>query len=92
MESARPRRGELLELEIDSLAQGGRGVARSNGYVVFVSGALPGDRVRARLGRTKRAYGEAKVIELLRASTERVADRCLHENEPCQGALWHGTS
>ena len=90
MESPRPRRGELLELEIDSLAQGGRGVARSNGYVVFVSGALPGDRVRARLGRTKRAYGEAKVIELLRASTERIADRCLHEDEPCPGAPWQG--
>jgi 23S rRNA (uracil1939-C5)-methyltransferase len=88
--TARPRPGELLELEIDSLAQGGRGVARSNGYVVFVSGALPGDRVRVRVGRAKRAYGEAKVVELVRPSAERIADRCLHEGEPCPGAPWQG--
>jgi len=36
-----PRRGELLEVEIDSLAFGGRGLARAEGFVVFVAGALP---------------------------------------------------
>ena len=86
----RPRQGELLELEIDSLAQGGRGVARTNGYVVFVSGALPGDRVRARLVRSRRDYGEAKAIELLRRGAERIPDRCLHGGEPCPGAPWQG--
>jgi 23S rRNA (uracil1939-C5)-methyltransferase len=86
----RPRQGAELELEIDSLAHGGRGVARSNGYVVFVTGALPGDRVRARLTRSKRDYGEASAIELLRPSAERVADRCRHGGEPCPGAAWQG--
>jgi 23S rRNA (uracil1939-C5)-methyltransferase len=89
-ESKRPRQGEVLELEIDSLAQGGRGVARANGYVVFVAGGLPGDLVRARLSKSKRAYGEAKAIELLRPSPERIADSCLHEGEPCPGAAWQG--
>ena len=57
----KPRhRASRLELEIDSLAQGGRGVARADGYVVFVSGALPGDRVRARLTKAKRAFAEAQ--------------------------------
>ena len=51
--ATRAHRGEELELEIDSLAQGGRGVARADGYVVFVSGALPGDRVRARLTKAR---------------------------------------
>jgi 23S rRNA (uracil1939-C5)-methyltransferase len=87
---ARPRQGAELELEIDSLAQGGRGVARTDGYVVFVSGALPGDRVRARLVRSKRDYGEAKTVELIRPSSDRLADRCLHEGEPCPGAPWQG--
>ena len=86
----RPRKGEELELEIDSLAQGGRGVARANGYVVFVSGALPGDRVRARLTRARRDYGEGTAVELLRPSSERVAERCLHEGRPCPGAPWQG--
>ena len=40
-------RGQELELAVDSLAHGGAGVARHEGYVVFVTGAVPGDRVRA---------------------------------------------
>jgi len=88
--SERPRPGAELELEIDSLAQGGRGVARANGYVVFVSGALPGDRVRARLTKSKRSYAEARAVEMLRPAAERIADRCLHGGEPCPGAPWQG--
>ena len=88
--SARPRQGAELELEIDSLAHGGRGIARADGYVVFVSGALPGDRVRARMVRSKRDYGEAKALELLRPGSDRVADTCVHEGEPCPGAPWQG--
>ena len=87
---SRPRPGEELELEVDSLAQGGRGVARADGYVVFVTGALPGDRVRARLTKAKRDYGEAKAVELLRPSPERIADACVHDGEPCPGAPWQG--
>jgi 23S rRNA (uracil1939-C5)-methyltransferase len=86
----RPRQGEELELEVDSLAQGGRGVARADGYVVFVAGGLPGDRVRARITRSKRDFGEAKAVELLRPSPDRVADRCVHDGEPCPGAPWQG--
>ncbi len=86
----RPRQGQELELEIDSLAQGGRGVARADGYVVFVTGGLPGDRVRARITRSKRAFGEAKALELLRPSAERIADRCVHDGDPCPGAPWQG--
>ena len=52
----RPARGEELELSVDGLAFGGAGVARLDGYVVFVSGAVPGDRVRAVVGKRKRAY------------------------------------
>jgi 23S rRNA (uracil1939-C5)-methyltransferase len=88
--AARPRRGDELELEIDSLAQGGRGVARRDGYVVFVSGGLPGDRVRARVGKSKRNHAEASVIELLRPSPDRIADTCVHDGEPCPGAAWQG--
>ena len=86
----RPRQGQELELEIDSLAQGGRGVARANGYVVFVAGALPGDRVRVRLQKSKRAYAEGSVVELLRPGADRIPDRCLHDSEPCPGAPWQG--
>jgi 23S rRNA (uracil1939-C5)-methyltransferase len=83
---------DQLELEIDSLAFGGRGVARNEGYVVFVSGALPGDRVRAEITKSKRRFAEARTIELLRPGADRVADSCVHEGEPCPGAPWQGLS
>jgi 23S rRNA (uracil1939-C5)-methyltransferase len=88
--AARRQRGEQLELEIDSLAFGGRGVARSNGLVVFVSGALPGDRVRAEITKAKKRFAEARTVELLRPGAERIADRCVHDGEPCPGAPWQG--
>jgi 23S rRNA (uracil1939-C5)-methyltransferase len=85
-----PRRGEELELEIDSLAFGGRGVARADGFVVFVAGALPGDRVRAEITKGKKRFAEARAVELLRAGTDRLPDTCVHGGEPCPGAPWQG--
>jgi 23S rRNA (uracil1939-C5)-methyltransferase len=88
--TSRPRRGDELLLEIESLAHGGRGVARIDGYVVFVSGGLPGDRVRARLVRAKRDFAEARAVDLVDPGGDRVPDRCLHDGEPCPGAAWQG--
>ncbi|MDQ2630001.1 MAG: TRAM domain-containing protein, partial [Actinomycetota bacterium] len=85
-----PRRGDLLELEIDSLAFGGRGVARAEGFVVFVAGALPGDKVRAEVTKGKKRFAEARTVEVLRASADRLPDRCAHGGEPCPGAPWQG--
>jgi len=84
------RRGELLTLDIDSLAYGGRGVARRDGYVVFVAGGLPGDQVRAEVTKAKRQFAEAQTVELLRSSPDRVPDRCQHAGEACPGAPWQG--
>jgi 23S rRNA (uracil1939-C5)-methyltransferase len=84
----RPRRGELLTLDVESLAYGGRGIARRNGYVVFVAGGLPGDRVRAEVTKAKRGYAEAAALELIHESPDRVPARCDHGGQPCPGAPW----
>jgi 23S rRNA (uracil1939-C5)-methyltransferase len=84
----RPRRGELLTLDVVSLAYGGRGIARRNGYVVFVAGGLPGDRVRAEVTKAKRGYAEASAVELVHESPDRLPPRCDHGGEPCPGAPW----
>ncbi|HXQ89642.1 MAG TPA: 23S rRNA (uracil(1939)-C(5))-methyltransferase RlmD [Solirubrobacterales bacterium] len=84
------KRGEQLDLEIDSLAFGGRGVARAEGFVVFVAGALPGDLVRAEVTKPKKRFAEARTVEVVRASADRVPDRCVHGGEPCPGAPWQG--
>jgi 23S rRNA (uracil1939-C5)-methyltransferase len=88
--TARPRPRSELELEITGLAHGGRGVGRRDGYVVFVSGALPGDTVRAEVTKSKRRFAEARTVEILRPSPDRVPDTCVHGGEPCPGAPWQG--
>ncbi len=82
--TTRPARGDELELTIESLAFGGAGVARLDGYVVFVAGGMPGDRVRAIVGKRKRAYAEARAVEILRAGPERIEPRAAHPGAPWQ--------
>jgi 23S rRNA (uracil1939-C5)-methyltransferase len=67
-----------LELTIDSLAYGGNGVARLNGFVVFVRRGLPGDRVRARVTKVKRNHAEALATEVLEPGPQRVDAPCDH--------------
>src|SRR4051794_3760132 len=82
--STRPARGAELELTVDRLAYGGNGVARPDGYVVFVAGAVPGDRVRAEVTRSKRAYAEARAVEIVAPSPDRIAPRADHPGAPWQ--------
>ena len=72
------QRGQELELTIDSLAFGGNGVARLDGFVVFVRRGLPGDTVRARVTKTQRRHAEAIVTEVLAPGPERVDAPCAH--------------
>ena len=67
-----------LELTIDRLAYGGNGVARLNGFVVFVRRGLPGDTVRARVTKVQRRHAEALATEVVEPSPLRVTAPCEH--------------
>jgi 23S rRNA (uracil1939-C5)-methyltransferase len=67
-----------VELDVESLAYGGNGVARLNGFVVFVRRGLPGDRVRARVTKVKRSHAEALAVEVVRPGPQRVEAPCAH--------------
>ncbi len=82
--AARPEMGAEVDVTIDSLAHGGAGVARVDGYVLFVRDALPGDRVRAVVTKRKRAYGEARVAAILTPSSERIPPLADHPGAPWQ--------
>ncbi len=71
-------KGDELELDVDSLAYGGNGVARLNGFVVFVRRGLPGDTVRARVTKVKRGWAEALATEVVTPSPQRVDAPCAH--------------
>jgi 23S rRNA (uracil1939-C5)-methyltransferase len=80
----RPSVGDELELRIDSMAFGGAGVARRNGYVVFVDGAFPGDLVRARVHHRKRAFAQARTVAVLEPGPDRVPALADHPGAPWQ--------
>ncbi len=64
--------------DVESLDQEGRGVAHAGGKAVFIDGALPGETVSFQRTRRQRRYDEASVVEVLRASPDRVRPRCRH--------------
>jgi 23S rRNA (uracil1939-C5)-methyltransferase len=74
-----------VELHVDSLAYGGNGVARLNGFVVFIRHGLPGDTVRARVTKVKRSHAEAIALEVVEAGAPRVEAPCVHYHEGCGG-------
>jgi 23S rRNA (uracil1939-C5)-methyltransferase len=82
---------KIIEADITDLSHDGRGVARVEGKATFVTRALPGERVRARVTRKRRSFDEAQTQEVLQASPERVEPRCQHF-DVCGGcALQHMT-
>ena len=83
-----PRRGDVLELRVESVAHGGAGVAPPDRYVVFVDGAFPGELVRAEVHRAKRDYANARAVEVLEPSPDRVPIRCDHEGGRAPGSPW----
>jgi 23S rRNA (uracil1939-C5)-methyltransferase len=72
------QRDQELELTIDSLAYGGNGVARLDGFVVFVRRGLPGDTVRARVTKVQRRHAEALATEVVAPGPQRVDAPCAH--------------
>src|SRR5438552_1571468 len=71
-------RDEELELQIDSLAYGGNGGARLDGFVVFVRRGVPGDKVRARITKVQRRHAEAVTTEVVEPGPVRVEYPCRH--------------
>ncbi len=81
------KKGDKIELKIDGLVYGGRGIGELDGWRVFVDGVVPGDRVRARLTKVKAKYGEARLEEVLTEGGLRIAPRCKHFGV-CGGCKW----
>jgi 23S rRNA (uracil1939-C5)-methyltransferase len=81
------KRGREIELQIEGLAFGGKGIARVDGFAVFVERAVPGDRVKARVFKKKKSFAEARVTELLAPSSDRISPPCRYSGQ-CGGCKW----
>lgn len=90
------KRGTLLEITITDFADRGKGLARievdggpdgTKGLVVFVGGAVPGDRMRVEVLKAKKRHVEARMVELIEASPLRVDPPCPYALD-CGGCKW----
>ena len=81
------KKGQQITLEISHIAFGGKGLAKPDGFAVFVDKAVPGDVVQARITRKKKNYAEARVLELLASSSDRIDPACPYSGY-CGGCKW----
>ena len=81
------KKGAEIELLVENLSFGGKGLAKVNGFVVFVDRTIPGQRVLVRITRKKSSYAEARVLAVLEDSPQAIAPRCAHFGT-CGGCLW----
>lgn len=81
------RKKDIIQLTIEDLAFGGKGVAHHEGKVVFVEGGLPEDTVEAFVFRIKPSYIESRAIQILKPSPYRINPVCKHF-DICGGCRW----
>lgn len=81
------KKKQEIELEVTGIAFGGRGIARIDGFTVFVDQAVPGDRVKARIVKKKKSYAEARTLCVLSPSADRVEPPCRYAGW-CGGCKW----
>lgn len=67
---------EILEVKIEKLSNLGFGIAKVDGYVIFVEGACPDDVVKIRVGKKNKTYANAKVLEVIKPSPYRITPFC----------------
>ncbi|REL24304.1 23S rRNA (uracil(1939)-C(5))-methyltransferase RlmD [Rhodohalobacter sp. SW132] len=81
------KKGTVTELDIESTAFKGKGIAKVDGLAVFVPGTAPGDKIKAMITRKKKSFREAKILEILEPSPLRIDPLCSHANT-CGGCTW----
>ena len=67
---------EELVFTIEKLSNLGFGIAKYEGYVIFVENACPGDKVRIKLGKKNKNFAQAKILEILEPSAYRITPFC----------------
>ncbi|WP_445664968.1 23S rRNA (uracil(1939)-C(5))-methyltransferase RlmD [Fodinibius sp. AD559] len=85
------KKGDDVELTIDSAAYKGKGIGKIDGLAIFVPNTAPGDRVKARIIKKKKSYREAKLLEVIEPGPNRIEPKCQHAKN-CGGCNWQHVS
>ena len=87
MTMAKPKKGDIVELTLDKMANGGSAVGRLDGFVIFVRGGVPGDVVKARIFKKRRTHAEARLESVIHPSAHRISPTCAYAGY-CGGCQW----
>src|SRR5512132_4312350 len=68
--------GDVVEASVEALPLGPDAVARAEGFVVFVPGAIPGERVRIKITEVSRRFGRGEIVAILDRSPDRAEPFC----------------
>ncbi|WP_069648952.1 23S rRNA (uracil(1939)-C(5))-methyltransferase RlmD [Caloranaerobacter ferrireducens] len=67
---------EIYEAKIEDINHKGQGVAKIEGFTVFIDGGLPGDKCKVKLVNIKKNYGVGEIVSIVEPSTKRVIPKC----------------
>lgn len=81
------KKGAEVTLSIEDAAFKGKGVGKVEGMAIFVPGTMPGDVVKARIIKRRKKFREAKLLEILESSPDRIIPLCQHASV-CGGCSW----
>lgn len=81
------KKGKTYELKVTDLAFGGKGIAKIDGFAVFVDQAAPGDVVNARVIKRKKRFAEARIENMISPSPLRIEAPCPYSGA-CGGCKW----
>lgn len=68
--------GDIVELGIEGISHQGWGIGRHEGFTVFVPGALPEEKVKAKIKQVKKNYAIADLVQVRTESSHRIKDAC----------------
>ncbi len=86
-----PHVGDHVTIPIHDVGFGGEGVGRSQEFVVFVPGAIPGETVEVEVTEVKKQFARAKLLRVVQASADRVTPECPHFGR-CGGCQYQHVS
>lgn len=69
-------KGEIYEIEIEKLSSTGSGIARRNGFVVFVPNTCPQDKIKIKIVKVNKNFANAEIVEIIESSKHRVIPFC----------------
>lgn len=78
------KKNDMLTVYIEDMGHEGEGIGKVDGYTVFVKDAVIGDTVQAKIMKTKKNYGYARLMEIIESSPDRTEPLCPYARQ-CGG-------